>query len=120
MSNSSLRRFHPLPWLLVLIGFAAAASVLAARYRDESGNRSVELAIDFVQIRQLGGALNVRPAESLARLRQAGVTGAILTEETPADLWSEGELLQSERWIAGKNGRRTRVTVVETADPALF
>src|SRR5438067_1344983 len=120
MSNSWLRKYHFIPFLLVLIGVAAACSVLVARYRTESGNRDVELAIDFVQLRQLGGALNVRPAEALGRLREVGVTGTILTEETPADLWSEGALFVNERWIHGKDGVRTRVTVVETADPALF
>jgi hypothetical protein len=114
------RQYHPLPLALVLIGLVGAAFVLAARHRAESANRSVELAVDFTQLRQLSAAMGVPPAQALQQLAGAGVTGVILNEETLADLESDGALEVRRDWVAGPDGKRIAVTRARTLDAAVY
>src|SRR5262249_40534902 len=120
MPVRSFRKYHPVSFVLLLIGLAGAASVLVARHRAETNNRALELAIDFVQLRPGSAVMGVEPARGLSRLADAGVTGVILTEETPADLESEAALEIRRDSVAGNGATRVGVTRVHTDDPALY
>jgi Family of unknown function (DUF5693) len=120
MNNRVSRKYHPLPIVLILIGLAASAFVLVARYRVESANRSVELAIDFAQLRQLSAAMGPAPAQALGQLGSAGVTGVILSEETLADLESEGALDVRRISLSAADGQHVAVTRVRADDAALY
>ena len=102
-----LRRFHPLCFLLVLLGLIGALISLAARYRVEARNRRVALVLDDAQVRALAASTGVSAAEALRQLKEAGATGVALTEETLADLQTDGSL--EVRLIRTPNGREYRV-----------
>jgi hypothetical protein len=87
-----LRRFHWLPLLLIGLGFAAALGALALRYRVEARTRAVSLVLDYTQFRALAASAGVPLDVAYEQFRSAGVTGLALTEETLADLQSDGSL----------------------------
>src|SRR4051794_24090474 len=120
MINGFSRKYHPLPVALVLLGLLAASFVLMVRHRVESGNRAVELAVDYTQLRELGAAMGVPPARALQQLAGVGVTGVILNEETPADLESDGALEIRRESVPGPDGRRVTLTRARTDDPAIY
>src|SRR5687767_8874027 len=106
-----LRRFHPLCFLFVLLGLTGALISLAARYRVEARNRRVALVLDDAQVRALAASTGVPNAEALQQLREAGATGVALTEETLADLQTDGSL--EVRLIRTPNGREYRVLTAD-------
>jgi uncharacterized protein DUF5693 len=108
------RRFHWLPVLLLGCGFIASLVVLAQRHRVEARSRAVALVLDLGQLRTLASATGVRLADAYHRFKAAGVTGVAVTEETLADLQSEGAL--EVRLVPTPTGREYRVDV---ADPAI-
>lgn len=110
-----LRRFHWWPFLLILVGFTASVYALIHRHSVEAGSRSVALVLDHGQLRSLISATGVPPAEAYRRFKSAGITGVALTEETLADLVSEG-VLQVTAAPAGAGAREYRV---EIQDPAV-
>lgn len=106
-----LRRFHPLCFLFVLLGLTGALISLAARYRVEARNRRVALVLDDAQVRALAASTGVPNADALRQLREAGATGVALTEETLADLQTDGSL--EVRLIRTPNGREYRVLTAD-------
>lgn len=108
-----LRRFHPLPILLVLIGLTAALTALTLRYRVESANRAVSLALDYAQLRAVSATSGTPLPRAYHDFKAAGITAVALTEETLGELESSGLLeLQVER---GPRGRLYRLRIPDSA-----
>jgi len=87
-----LQRFHRLPILLLLIGVFAAGFSLLQRYRVEARSRRVALVVDYSQLRSLASATGVPLEEALSKLKDAGITGVAVTEDTLGDLQTDGVL----------------------------
>lgn len=104
-----LRRFHPLPILLLLLGFAAAAVALTLRYRAEAASRVVSLVLDYSQLRGLSAASGTPVEQAFHDFKAAGITGMAVTEETLAELQDAG-LLQV-RVSGGQGGRAYRLEI---------
>jgi hypothetical protein len=115
MNNT--RRFHPIAVFFLALGAAAALTTLVARHLTESRNRTVELTVDYAQVRLLAGAAGVAVPEALRAMRDAGVVSVALTEETLGDLAADGAAEVTQAWDARGRHRVTRVRLVE---PALF
>jgi hypothetical protein len=115
MNNS--RRFHPITILFLLLGAAAALTTLVARHLTESRNRTVELTVDYPQVRLLASAARVSIPQTLRALREAGVVSVALTEETLGDLAAAGAAEVNQEWDPRSHQRVTRVRLVE---PGLF
>jgi hypothetical protein len=109
-----LARFHRLPLFLLLVGVLASLVALGFRYRTEARSRSVALVLDYAQFRTLVGVAGVPVGKAYRQFRDAGITGVALTEDTLADLQTEGSL--QVRAVPAPGGREYRV---ETADPAV-
>lgn len=109
-----LRRFHPLPIFLVLLGFTAAIAGLILRYRVEASNRAVALALDYGQFRALTAASGTPLEQAYHDFKAAGITAVALSEETLGEL--EGAGLLEVRVETGLAGRRFRVHI---PDPGL-
>lgn len=73
-------------WLLVLLAAAAALTAASVRWHVESRNRSVEITLDYQEVRRLAAASGEPIERVLQRFRDVGVTSVALTEETVADL----------------------------------
>ncbi|HVO33053.1 MAG TPA: hypothetical protein VMU17_04000, partial [Elusimicrobiota bacterium] len=59
------------PLLLIIMGILAAAAAprLAHRWREESRDRSVAIAFDWPEVRDLAVRMNERPKELMRQLR---------------------------------------------------
>ena len=86
-----LRRFHPVCWVLLVLGLASSLYVLTQRYRAEARSRAVALVLDYSQLRSLASATGVPIHDAYNRFKAAGITGVALTEETLGDLVSDGQ-----------------------------
>lgn len=96
--------------VLILIGFIAALGLVSGRYRSESRNRSVELVLDWDQVRSVAASSNLSPQRVLLELKSRGVRGVAVTEPTLANLRDDG-LIKVE-----SDGRET---VLKTEDHTL-
>lgn len=76
--------------LAVGCGALAAGVVLLERMSLESGNRSVELVVDYNEAAVLAGATGRSVPEVLSALREAGATGVGVPEESLVSLVDTG------------------------------
>lgn len=113
------RRLHPLPLLLLALSLLAAIVPLARRYRAESRNRSVELVIDFNQLRVLASATGHPLSQALVDAKGAGISGAAVSEQLLQELVSAGRVRIRECIPLPKWGGAVRVTAA-IAEPDLF
>jgi hypothetical protein len=107
-----LRRFSVVPLLLIVVGLAAALGALALRYRVEARTRATALVLDYAQLRSLAVTTGRSDENLLRRFRDAGITGVALTEESLAELESDGVVDVTMTPVAGG-----REYVVEARDP---
>ena len=80
---------------LLVVGLAASAFVGVQRARVESGDRAVELVVDYDEVRQLAAAAGTSPVDVLKRLKGAGATSVAVTELTWKDAVDRGEIVAS-------------------------
>lgn len=73
-------------WLFIVVGLLAALYSASQRWRTEWYNRSVEITLDWAQVRDAASASGVTPDAALDTFRAAGVTSIALTEDTVASL----------------------------------
>jgi len=62
------------------------------RWRVEHGNRAVELALDYEEVKALAGGEGTPLEDLLVRFKSAGVTSVAITEDTLAGLRDTGRL----------------------------
>ncbi|HTE20486.1 MAG TPA: DUF5693 family protein, partial [Armatimonadota bacterium] len=107
-----LRRFHPLPLVLIALGLVTAIATLQLRHRAESRSRAVALVMDYGQFRLLSSAAGVPVQKAFHRFKSAGITGVALSEETLADLQAGGFL--DARTVASDGAREYQVRISES------
>ena len=83
---------HPILFLLLLIGLAAAVIVAGQRYMCERASRSVAIVVDYDEVETCAAASGITIDEALAKFRNAGVTGVGISERTFGDLVERGEM----------------------------
>lgn len=108
-----LRRFSLVPLLLIAVGLIAALGGLWLRFRVEARTKAAALVLDHAQLRSLTVTAGRPEEDILRRFRTAGVTGVAVTEESLAELESDGVV--EVTMTPDPNGREYRV---EARDPA--
>jgi len=77
------------PWWVWASVFACAVASLvsiSARHKSESSNRAVGLMMEMSDVESLALAAGVSTSDALGSLKQQGLTGVAITEETLQDL----------------------------------
>src|SRR5689334_25208859 len=73
-------------WAVVLLGLAASLVSAARRWKTETRNRSVDITLDYAQVRDIATAEGRPLRDVLRRFRDAGVTSIAVQEDTIAGL----------------------------------
>jgi hypothetical protein len=84
------------PWivgLVVLIGAGLSFWVGVQRHRLEAGSRAVHVVAEFDDVEALAIASGLSVRQALLRLRDAGLTGVSVQEETFGDFFTSGRLI---------------------------
>lgn len=77
--------------ILIAIGVVASLTVLVRRVAVERSNRTVGVAVDFVEVEQLAGATGGSLEAVMLQLKDAGATHLAVTEESLQDLIDRGQ-----------------------------
>lgn len=77
-------------WALVGLCFALALFSLSYRWKVETGNKAVALALDIQSVRDAAGTAPL--AEALTTLKQDGLGAIVLQEQSVGDLVAQGDL----------------------------
>ncbi|MCL5104019.1 MAG: DUF5693 family protein [Armatimonadetes bacterium] len=83
--------------LLLFIGLAASLYVAGQRARVESGNKAVEIVLDYGEIQQIAASTGKSPVQVMRRFKAAGATSVAITEQTLKDVVDNGELIPVPR-----------------------
>lgn len=78
--------------ILLIIGVIGAMWALSLRYRVETHNRAVEIAVDYSEVAKLAGAADISVSEALTRLKAAGVTSLSVEQPIVSDLIASGQV----------------------------
>ncbi|MEN6372661.1 MAG: DUF5693 family protein [Armatimonadota bacterium] len=78
--------------ILLIVGVIGAMWALALRYRVETHNRTVEVAVDYSEVAKLAGAANMTVPETLTELKRAGVTSLSVEQPIVSDLIASGQV----------------------------
>lgn len=65
--------------------------VLAQRHKTEQAYRTVQLVVDYTEVKQLSGAVGKPVSQILNEFKLSGVSGVAVQEETLADLLDSGQ-----------------------------
>lgn len=84
--------FHRVGWFIVLLGTAVSLLAFGARWRVESLNKRVGIAIDGEQLLQMSADTGTGFPQILIQMKRAGATAVAMGEQTVADLFSAGQL----------------------------
>ena len=76
--------------VILIVGLLASLFVAAQRVKVESRNKAVELVVDYAEIAQIVAATGRSEMDVLRSLKQNGVTGVAVTEQTIRDLVESG------------------------------
>lgn len=105
-------------WVLILLlipGLLSAMIIGGRRQAVESGNRNVELTLDYNEIQNLSVASGTPVSELLVQFKSAGVTGISVSEDVMDNLASTGQTAYERRiW----NG--SPLSIISTVDPQLY
>ncbi|MDQ2985433.1 MAG: DUF5693 family protein [Armatimonadota bacterium] len=85
-------RFPIWLWLVFAVSTASALWVAAQRYRDETANRAVHLIVDMPDVRLIAGVSGTTVPVVLEALKEKGVTGVAIAEETVDDWILSGKM----------------------------
>ncbi len=80
-------------WAVVFVGFVAAFISGLHRRRTESENQSVEIALDYAELRTLSGATGTPLPDVLRKFKQAGAISVAVQEETIGSLEDSRRLI---------------------------
>lgn len=107
-------RQNKLLTIIVALGVLGSAWALANRHAVEMQNRAVEITVDYSEVAGLAGASGLTMAETLSRLKGAGITTVAVQERTIADLVAQGLVrLEREQWP--KETTRVRALTTDAA-----
>jgi hypothetical protein len=81
-----------LGWLGVALALLFSLYSLSFRYRVEARNRAVELAVELDTLESLAAAEGIPLDLAIARVKEAGVRSAVLSEQTVGELVDDGAL----------------------------
>lgn len=84
--------FHRIGWLLIILGTVASLLAFGARWRAESLNRRVGIALDGEQLLQISADTGISFPQILQQMKQAGATAVALGEQSVEDLFRAGQL----------------------------
>jgi len=88
------KRWYPTMLALLLVaGLIAAGGAAGKRYAVEAGNRRVELAMPYPEIRQLAGLTGKQPVEVMKLFREQGLTTVFFPEPTGEEIQKSGEFM---------------------------
>lgn len=98
LASSTCRGTRPgLPWWILapLVALLVLAGTWTAWRRQgvERANRTVELVLDYYETSRLAEAVELPPAEVVARFREAGITTLAVGEYTMADYLRGGSIV---------------------------
>lgn len=81
-------------WTLVALAIAAVLScvVLVQRFRVESSNRAVGIALEYSVVAEIAAASGLTVPEALEQLKASGLTGVTISELTIDELVRRGDL----------------------------
>ncbi|MCW3096269.1 MAG: hypothetical protein JWL77_1887 [Chthonomonadaceae bacterium] len=114
--QKSLRGISGILTVLIVLGVFAGLVAAAKRFRVESHNRRVEIALEWQEVTQLAQATGRPVPELLTAFRTQGVSTLVLQEETLTTLEQSGALHPNQREQA--NG--VIATYLPMASPELF
>jgi hypothetical protein len=83
---------HRVGWLLVAAGTAVSLLAFGARWRVESLNKRVGIALDGEQLLQVSADTGVDFLQILHQMKRAGATAVALHEQKVEDLFASGQL----------------------------
>ncbi len=95
---------------LILIGTLCGLYDAKSRLHAEMGNRRVELALEWPEVQSLTEAGRQPIAQTLLRVKAAGITTLVITEDTLASLETSGEI-RTQRITHEDGSYGTLVTV---------
>lgn len=101
-------------WLLLLPGIISAFLLAGNRYRLESRNKAVELALDYGELQSLSASSGTPVTALLQQFQAVGVTSVAVTETLLGDLVSTGQV--SYQGVSSLSGP---VTIVYVPDAPL-
>lgn len=97
-------------WASVILSAGLSLWSMSYRYRVEQRNRAVTICAEMVQIEQLAAAQGESKPEGIARLKDAGLGGVAVGEDTLGSLVEEGQLVQqSDFLLVGNQSRHSDV-----------
>lgn len=85
-------RFPAWLWAALVVSTAVSAWVGVERHREEASNRAVHLLADMPDIRVLAAVTGRTVPQVLGELKEQGLTGVAIAEETFDDLIADGRL----------------------------
>ncbi len=98
--------------IMFALGTIGAAWALSYRYQVETGNRAVEMVVDYAEVANLAGSARMTVPQVLDQLKQAGAISVAVQEETVGDLISSDQAqIKPDSKLAG--------TVIEYNDPLI-
>ncbi|MDI6829637.1 MAG: DUF5693 family protein, partial [Armatimonadota bacterium] len=103
-------------WLLFILfipGLLSALILTGRRHALELKNRNVELVLDYQELQDIALSGSTALSDTMAKFRDAGVTGIAITEQTMEDLASTGQA--SFRVVVFHNEPYTEVTIPDSA-----
>lgn len=77
----------------IILGLAVSLFLGVSRWQAEQDYRSVEILLDYEQLKTLATAQQLSLENLAAQFRQAGATGVVARERTVGDLATAGEIL---------------------------
>lgn len=83
----------PVLALLLVIGVVAALGLNYYRVKAEQGYKTVEILVDYDELKTLAEAQELPLGTVATRFREAGATGVLVRERTVQDLEESGELV---------------------------
>jgi hypothetical protein len=92
LNDERRRQIRSVLWAVTVLGFLAALVSAAQRWRIESRNRSVEITLDFQEVRSLAVAEGKPLRDVLTAFKKAGVVSVALSEDTVAGLEEGGNV----------------------------
>ncbi len=87
-----LRNINPILYILIALGTFAGLFGAIQRFKAESLNRAVEIAVDYDEVKSLAQMTGASIPEALNQLKSAGATSVAVTEDTIASLDSAGRI----------------------------
>lgn len=101
---------------LILLSVIAALAIAFARHGVEKAGRTVEIAIDYTNVKEFSRANDLQTEEVLDRFRRSGLTAVAFSEDTLDSLRADGFL----KWSQGTDFANPRPGVCPEPETARY